>query len=126
MTVLPELTLTLPSDSPVSSAASAAPPDPAMSPRHLLVTSLPKALRWSPVSQRNSPPIPYLRLRGRWLERAGFAVGSTVRVSVEPRRLVIEVIEKEASPGFSAKNRTMPLACDRRREDGSEDFPGAS
>ena len=92
----PELTSNLSFDSQTPSAASTASSDTAMNSRRLRVTSLPEALRWSPVSQRNSSPIPYLRLRGRWLEHAGFAVGSTVRVSMEPGRLVIEVAESEA------------------------------
>lgn len=40
-------------------------------------------------------PMPYSRLLGRWLERAGFAVGARVRVHIEPRRLLLEVIEDE-------------------------------
>ena len=41
------------------------------------------------------PPVPFLRLQGRWLDRAGFAVGADVRVQVEPGRLVVEVIEPQ-------------------------------
>jgi hypothetical protein len=37
------------------------------------------------------PPVPMLRLQGQWLERVGFEIGQTVRVQVDPRRLVIEV-----------------------------------
>jgi hypothetical protein len=42
---------------------------------------------------RLSEPMPFLRLQGRWLDRAGFAVGADVRVHVEPGRLVLEVID---------------------------------
>ena len=45
------------------------------------------------------PPMPFLRLQGRWLDRAGFAVGSDVRVQVERGRLVLEVIEPQSSTG---------------------------
>ncbi len=45
--------------------------------------------------------LPYLRLLGRWLERAGFAIGSTVRVSVSPGKLMIEI----AAPATSAAAR---------------------
>jgi hypothetical protein len=38
-------------------------------------------------------PMPYLRLLGRWLERAGFAIGAKVRERVTPRRLILELIE---------------------------------
>jgi hypothetical protein len=34
-----------------------------------------------------------LRLRGRWLAEAGFAVGAKIRVRVEPQRLILEVTE---------------------------------
>jgi len=41
------------------------------------------------------PPKPFLRLQGRWLDRAGFAVGADVRVQVEPGRLVLEVMDPQ-------------------------------
>lgn len=33
--------------------------------------------------------VPFLRLRGRWLAQAGFAIGDDVEVLVEPGRLII-------------------------------------
>jgi type I toxin-antitoxin system toxin SymE len=42
---------------------------------------------------RPLPSMPTLRLQGRWLERAGFAIGARVCVQVMPGRLVLEVIE---------------------------------
>lgn len=41
-------------------------------------------------------PMPSLHLQGRWLERAGFAIGANVRVQVTPRRLVVELVECDA------------------------------
>jgi hypothetical protein len=41
-------------------------------------------------------PMPFLRLQGRWLDQAGFAIGVNVRVEVEAGRLVLEVIEPAA------------------------------
>jgi hypothetical protein len=35
-----------------------------------------------------------LRLQGRWLDRAGFRIGTKVRVSVFPGRFEIEAIEQ--------------------------------
>lgn len=32
---------------------------------------------------------PFLRLRGHWLNRAGFKIGDDVEITVEPGRLVI-------------------------------------
>ena len=37
--------------------------------------------------------VPFLRLSGRWLERAGFAIGRRVRVEVNERRLMIEPVD---------------------------------
>ena len=45
------------------------------------------------------PPMPFLRLQGRWLDKAGFAVGANVHVQVEPGRLVLEVIDPQAKNG---------------------------
>ena len=40
-----------------------------------------------------STPMPFLRLQGRWLDQAGFAIGTQVRVEVDHGRLVVEVID---------------------------------
>jgi hypothetical protein len=37
--------------------------------------------------------MPFVRLSGRWLDRAGFAIGTAVRVQVSRGRLVLEAIE---------------------------------
>ena len=37
-----------------------------------------------------SVPIPFLRLRGKWLERGGFPIRVNLRITVEMGRLVIE------------------------------------
>jgi len=44
-------------------------------------------------------PMPFVRLQGRWLDEAGFAIGAQVRVQVTPGRLVLEVIEPEPQSG---------------------------
>ena len=43
----------------------------------------------------NPAPMPFLRLQGRWLNEAGFAIGASVRVEVAAGRLVLEVIGTE-------------------------------
>jgi Toxin SymE, type I toxin-antitoxin system len=53
----------------------------------------------SHVPLRMPSPMPFLRLQGRWLDRAGFAVGANVHVQVEPGRLVLEVIDPQAETG---------------------------
>jgi hypothetical protein len=37
--------------------------------------------------------VPCLRLRGRWLQDAGFAIGRNVKVEVSERRLMIEPVD---------------------------------
>lgn len=45
------------------------------------------------------PPVPFLPLQGHWLHQAGFAIGTSVRVLVTSRRLVLEVDERaDAKP----------------------------
>jgi len=39
------------------------------------------------------PPIPQLRIQGRWLDKAGFTIGCNVRVAVARGLLALEVIE---------------------------------
>jgi len=57
-----------------------------MNPRFLIISYFqPVTERSCPA--RNPPPMPYLRLLGRWLERAGFTVGEKVRVTVAASRL---------------------------------------
>jgi hypothetical protein len=33
--------------------------------------------------------VPFIRLRGRWLEHAGFDINDTVRIHIEPGKLTI-------------------------------------
>ncbi|CBA16760.1 hypothetical protein XALC_2279 [Xanthomonas albilineans GPE PC73] len=40
-------------------------------------------------------PVPTLRLRGRWLEQLGFAIGSKLRITVRDGELVIAVVGEE-------------------------------
>lgn len=35
------------------------------------------------------PPAPWIRLSGRWLEEAGFGIGSQIRVEVQCNKLII-------------------------------------
>jgi Toxin SymE, type I toxin-antitoxin system len=41
---------------------------------------------------RPLPAKPFLRLQGRWLDAAGFAIGAQVCVQVMPGRLVLETL----------------------------------
>jgi hypothetical protein len=53
-------------------------------------------------------PSRFLRLQGRWLDEAGFAIGAQVCVQVMPGRLVLEVIEPErtAEPDVKRARRS--------------------
>jgi type I toxin-antitoxin system toxin SymE len=51
-----------------------------------------RILRFNASSYRVPPPKPIVRLRGRWLDRAGFAIGAKIQVAVTPGRLVLEVL----------------------------------
>ncbi|WP_308694559.1 SymE family type I addiction module toxin [Xanthomonas albilineans] len=42
--------------------------------------------------------MPALRLRGRWLEELGFAIGCKLRITVRDHELVITVVEEERMP----------------------------
>jgi hypothetical protein len=39
------------------------------------------------------PDVPFLRLSGRWLERAGFPIGGKVQIDVSEGRLIIEPVD---------------------------------
>ena len=67
-----------------------------MKSRHLKVSYRPTQ---SHVPLRMPSPMPFLRLQGRWLDQAGFAIGADVHVQVEPGRLVLELIDPQAETG---------------------------
>ena len=64
-----------------------------MKPRRLKVSYAQPDSRSSEPQVPNLLPMPFLRLRGRWLDAAGFAIGADVRVEVSAGRLVLEVID---------------------------------
>ena len=43
--------------------------------------------------------VPFLRMRGRWLEELGFEAGVRVRVETSPGRLVLTLAAEEAADG---------------------------
>ncbi len=53
-------------------------------------------------------PVPFLRLMGKWLDRAGFPIDVNLRVTVEMGRLVIE----PAAPVLIVRPATV---CTRKR-----------
>ena len=65
-----------------------------MSERHLTISTL-RQPRTSHLARGSKPDllVPYLRMRGRWLEDLGFSCGGRVRVVARRGRLVIEPLE---------------------------------
>jgi hypothetical protein len=61
------------------------------------------------------PSTPYLRLRGHWLDRAGFHVGTSVRIEVSERRLIVEATEPEEPPRCSEPDCPHETKNKRRR-----------
>ncbi len=49
-------------------------------------------------------PIPLLRVRGRWLDEAGFTIGAEVRIVVARGLLALEVIDTETDQAYRFKN----------------------
>ncbi len=37
------------------------------------------------------PPVPWLQLKGKWLEKAGFSINAPVKVTVSQGRLVLTI-----------------------------------
>jgi len=49
--------------------------------------------------------VPYLRMRGRWLRRLGFTIGTKLSVEAEPGRLVLTVLAPSSpSPAMAASD----------------------
>ena len=68
------------------------------------------------------PSTPYLRLQGRWLERAGFPVGTPVRVEVSDRRLIVEAVEPEEPLHCAEPNCPHETNNKHRRHGGSREW----
>jgi hypothetical protein len=66
-----------------------------MNPRRLTVSRIHPESRTVRPRELRTTPMPFLRLRGRWLDQAGFGIGTNVRVQVSSGRLVLEVIGAE-------------------------------
>ncbi len=75
---------------------------PPLKPRHLKVSYMKSESRsGEPAGLRPQlSPKPYVRLLGRWLDEAGFAIGSDIRVEVSAGRLVLEVVDPANTQGW--------------------------
>jgi Toxin SymE, type I toxin-antitoxin system len=84
------------------------PPQQTFEPRHLTVgecslTDHRDPQEFVPPSHSRPTSAPYLRLAGKWLEKAGFTAGAKVRVDVSQGRLVIEPV-----PQFPERTPRLP------------------
>jgi hypothetical protein len=66
-----------------------------MKPRQLRVSRTEAPRRASRFPRPLPEPMPFLRLQGRWLDAAGFTIGTSVRVTVAHGRLALEVIDHD-------------------------------
>jgi hypothetical protein len=68
-----------------------------MKPRHSTVYGTNPSPRTPYLLHVDEPsPIPALRLRGRWLEQAGFGIGVRIEVIVTAGELVLKVLPLQA------------------------------
>jgi hypothetical protein len=73
-------------------------PQPTFESRQLTLGEYTLPDRWDPhddpdpAAHSRPTSAPYLRLAGKWLEKAGFTAGAKVRVDVSQGRLVIEPV----------------------------------
>ncbi|UXA71569.1 type I toxin-antitoxin system SymE family toxin [Xanthomonas prunicola] len=79
----------------LSNAATLLMSRPACRARALPAPTCAAVRRWVMYYPRSQQRVPALRLRGRWLEQLGFAIGSKLCVTVRDRALVITVIGEE-------------------------------
>jgi toxic protein SymE len=56
---------------------------------------------WNPTLPKE---VPFVRLRGQWLEEVGFSVGARLRVMVQPGRLVLTPLAEEVAEGPPAED----------------------
>jgi Toxin SymE, type I toxin-antitoxin system len=89
---------TTPESAGAQSISSAQTPSPKrFQSRRLTVGDYTPTTRWWPKNgggheqEKRHPRAPYLRLKGRWLDQAGFPIGARVRVEASPGRLTIEL-----------------------------------
>ncbi len=62
--------------------------------RHIKVSSTITSYRPKDANpNRANPPIPWIRLQGKWLDSAGFAIGTSLKIRVMNQCLVITTKE---------------------------------
>lgn len=69
--------------------------------------------------------IPYIRLRGRWLDQLGFDVGSRLKIEGEHGRIILTVIERPMPVPEKIPRKLQQLAREAARMVVSVDEEGA-
>ncbi|WP_314403126.1 SymE family type I addiction module toxin [Stenotrophomonas rhizophila] len=65
--------------------------------------------------------IPYVRLRGRWLDKLGFDVGSRLKIDAEHGRITLTVIERSVPVPVKIPRKLQRLAREPARASASTD-----
>jgi hypothetical protein len=65
--------------------------------------------------------IPYVRLRGRWLDKLGFDVGSRLKIDAEHGRITLTVIERPVPVPVKIPRKLQRLAREAARASASPD-----
>ncbi|MGE8211865.1 MAG: SymE family type I addiction module toxin [Stenotrophomonas rhizophila] len=65
--------------------------------------------------------IPYVRLRGRWLDKLGFDVGSRLKIDAEHGRITLTVIERPVPVPVKIPRKLQRLAREAARASASTD-----
>ncbi|AHY58446.1 hypothetical protein DX03_07070 [Stenotrophomonas rhizophila] len=65
--------------------------------------------------------IPYVRLRGRWLDKLGFDVGSRLKIDAEHGRITLTVIERPVPAPVKIPRKLQRLAREAARASASTD-----
>lgn len=65
--------------------------------------------------------IPYVRLRGRWLDKLGFDVGSRLKIDAEHGRITLTVIERPVLVPVKIPRKLQRLAREAARSSASTD-----
>lgn len=65
--------------------------------------------------------IPYVRMRGRWLDKLGFDVGSRLKIDAEHGRITLTVIERPVPVPVKIPRKLQRLAREATRSSASTD-----
>jgi hypothetical protein len=106
---------------PLSGLSTAIPEDTALSAPAVVPTLASRRMTVGYIG----PSVPYLRMQGWWLDRAGFGVGTPVRVEVSEGRLIVEAVEQTEITGCDKPTYLHKAGLECSRPGGMERVPAA-